>query len=135
MLFKEMKKIKNNNCKIEIEKLNLIIEDNFYSVESKEKFIKELEFNEKTIEFLKELFKIYMELKTKITGTINDYELYSELLKYISEQCEYAYKLSRDFEHVLKNMEKGIYHELDIIEIENDMQNILCIINLYKIYS
>ena len=97
MLFKEMIKIKNNNYKIEIEKLNIIIEDNFYSVESKEKFIKEQKINEKTIEFLKEFYEKYIDLKVKFTETINDYKLYDELLKYISEQCGYSYKLSRDF--------------------------------------
>lgn len=131
MFFKEMIEIKNNNYRIEIEKFNLILEDKFCSIKSKEKFIKEQKLNEKTIEFLKEFYEKYIDLKVKFTETINDYKLYDELLKYISEQCGYSYKLSRDFKHISDNMKKGIYHELDVTEIEKDIQNILYIINLY----
>lgn len=130
--FKELINIKENNCKIEIEKINLILEDKFSSYEKKEKFIKDIMFNNKTIDFLKTVYEKYTDLNEKKNNSVIDCDLYNTLLTYINEQCKYAYKLSRDFKHISENMKKGIYHELDVTEIEKDIKNIRLIIEIYK---
>ncbi len=109
--------------KIEIEKINLVLE-------SKAILIDRLEFNEITIKFLTMLYEKYSSNNKQ--KSLNDLPFYRSLLDILKNECEYCYKLSRDISHAVKNMENGIYRDLDISAIEEDMLYIQFIINKYN---
>ncbi len=109
--------------KIEIEKINLVLE-------SKAILIDRLEFNEITIKFLTMLYEKYSSNNKQ--KSLNDLPFYRSLLDILKNECEYCYKLSRDISYAVKNMENGIYRDLDISAIEEDMLYIQFIINKYN---
>lgn len=111
--------------RIETEKINLVIEN-------KARLIDNLEFNEITIKFLIMLYEEYSHLLNNRQESPDDLPLYKSLLDIIKNECKYCYKLSRDISHAISNMENGIYRDLDISAIEEDMLYIKFIINKYN---
>lgn len=108
---------------IETEKINLVLE-------SKGNLVDKFDFNNETINFLKILSKEYSNLCIKKKNSIEDLILYQDLLNLIERECGYCYKLTRDINHTIKNMKKGVYRDFDIIEVENDMIYIGFIISI-----
>lgn len=110
---------------IETEKINLVLEN-------KGNLIDKFDFNNETINFLKRISKEYSNLCINKKNSIEDMILYQNLLNLIERECDYCYKLTRDIKHTIKNMKKGVYRNLDIIEIENDMIYIDFIISYHN---
>ena len=99
---------------IENEKINIVIENKARSIDR-------FSFNNETINFLQMLKHEYLNLCKQEHKSIEDITIYQKLLEIIENECGYCYKLTRDIENTIINMKNGVYRELDIIEIANDM--------------
>lgn len=113
------------NERIEIEKIDYIIWDKACQ-------IADFEFNEATIDFLKNIYEKYEELLKERTNTIDDLSLYESLLDIIEARYDKVDKLSQDIRNTIKNMKKGVFRNLDIEAVDDDMLYVKFIINKYN---